>query len=269
MSVLEVDRITVEPPPLLPVTHLSVSSMNLYLRCPQAWKRRHVDKVRERPNGRMTLGKSAGAALTQHFGCQLETGEGLSTEQLLDEYSADFDSREDTDYGTDVPGQLKDSGAAALALYHRIIAPKIKPVSVEREFELSWPDVPWVLTGFLDLETADGAVADFKMIAQRWSADKAKAALQPTGYLAARRAEGNPATRFEYHTCVRTKQPTAEIVPTTRSERRLDLFTDRVFSIARSIEWRWLHDCWQGAPEDLAWLCRSCGYAPDCAWSLA
>jgi hypothetical protein len=160
-----------------------------------------------------------------------------------------------------------DSGAAALAIYHSQIAPGVVPVSIEREIEMTWEGACFHLTGYLDLETADGAVCDFKMTGQRWSADKARAELQPTVYLAARRAEGNPATGFEYHTCVRTKKPTAEIVPAERSERQLDLLTNRVFSIARAMEWRWTHECWSGVPSDLAWLCRSCS-AQSCSWRL-
>lgn len=267
MSVLELSRI--DPPDSLPVDYLSVSSLNLFTRCPMAWKRRYVDKQSEAPSGKMLTGGAAGAALAQHYGLVIETGEGLSTSDLLDEYAAEWDQRSEREevlWGSDAPGQLKDTGMAALALYHREIAPTIDPVSVEREFSLTWPDAPFALTGFLDLETGDDEVGDYKSTGQRWSAEKAAAELQPTVYLAARRAEGNPAT-FRYHTMVRTKKPSAELVAAPRSERQLDLLTHRVFSIARAMQWRWLNDCWAGTPPDLAWLCRSCS-APDCAWRL-
>lgn len=271
MSVLTLSpTVTVDPPESLPVEYLSVSSLNLFSRCPEAWKRRYIDHETERPNGKMLLGGAAGAALNQHYGYQLERGEGLSTEELLDEYCGEWDDRtgrEEVEWGTDSEGALKDSGAEALRLYHTLIAPDVVPVAIEREIEMSWDGAPFKLTGYLDLETAAGAVCDFKMTGQRWSQDKARAELQPTVYLAARRAEGDPALAFEYHCMVRTKKPTAEIVPAERSEHQLDLLTNRVFSIARAMEWRWLNDCWQGAPPDLAWMCRGCG-AADCAWRL-
>lgn len=259
----------IDPPTSLPVEHLSVSSLNLFTRCPEAWKRRYVDKQSEPPSGKMLTGGAAGAALAQHYGTQIETGEGLSTSDLLDEYAAEWDQRSEREevlWGAEKPGALKDTGMAALALYHREISPTITPVSVEREFSLTWPDAPFALTGFLDLETDDDEVADYKSTGQRLSAEKAAAELQPTVYLAARRAEGHPAS-FRYHTMVRTKKPTAELVPAPRSERQLDLLTHRVFSIARAMQWRWLNDCWAGTPPDLAWLCRSCS-APNCAWRL-
>jgi RecB family exonuclease len=260
----------IAPPDSLPVAYLSVSSLNLFSRCPLAWKRRYVDKLTEPPSGKMVRGSAAGAALAQHYGRQIESGEGLSTSDVLDEYAAEWDHRRDREeviWGTDQPGILKDTGMAALALYHREIAPTITPVSVEREFALSWPDAPFQLTGFLDLETADDEVGDYKLGAQRLSADKAAADLQPTVYLAARRAEGNPASAFRFHAMAATKKPSAELVAAPRSERQLDLLTHRVFSLARAMQWRWLNDCWAGTPPDLAWLCRSCA-APDCAWRL-
>lgn len=271
MSVLSIERVTIEPPASLPVSHLSVSSLNLYARCPLAWKRRYIDHLPDGVSGKMLLGSAAGAALCQHYGRQIETGEGISTEELLDEFSASLtgrtDREDDVDYGSDTPGRLKDTAAAALSLYHRVIAPTIDPVEVEREFELSWDGVDWTLTGFLDLETTDGAVGDYKMTGQKISDDKAAAEIQPTVYLAARRAEGYPAPEFRYHALIRTNQPKADIVPTLRTERQLDLLTTRVFAVARSIAWRWANDCWEGAGPDVAWLCRSCP-ASGCAWRL-
>lgn len=261
---------TIEPPSSLPVDYLSVSSLNLFTRCPMAWKLRYIDKVSEPPSGKMTRGGAAGAALAQHYGTQIETGAGLSLADLLDEYCAEFDGRcdrEDVVWGTDSAGALKDSGAAALALYHQTIAPTIIPSTVEREFALAWENAPFTLTGYLDLETVDGAVVDFKLGGQRMTGDKAAAELQPTVYLAARRAEGNPATGFEYHAMAATKKPTAEVVPAPRTERQLDVLTHRVFSIARAMQWRWVNDCWAGASPDAAWLCGSCS-ASDCDWRL-
>jgi hypothetical protein len=270
MSALAVDRVTVAPPASLPVDHLSVSSLNLFVRCPEAWKRRYIDHEPERPSGKMVCGGAAGAALVQNFGFMIERGEGLTTEQLLDEFSAELEDRsesEEVDWGTDKPGAMKDSAIGALRIYHTHIAPDVIPIHVEREVVLSWPDFPADLVGYLDMETADDVIVDFKCVGQRISKDKARAELQPSAYLAARRAEGDPAARFEFHTLIRTTKPTAEIVPAPRTEAQLDLLTNRVFSIARAMEWRWLEDCWQGAGPDVAWMCRGCG-AADCAWRL-
>lgn len=272
MAVLDPPRLYVDPPATFPIAHLSVSSINAYLRCPTSWKHRHIDKEPDRPNGKMIGGSAAGAALAQHFGRQIETGQGITTEELLDEYIAALDDRaerEDVDWGDDRPSEIRDSGAAALSHYHRFVAPDVHAVSIEREFELSWPGAPFVLTGYLDLEEADGAVGDFKLSEKRWSQSKAKSEIQPDVYLAARLAEGNPATEFRYHTIIRSRQPKAEILVAPRSRWRIEALTGKVFSIARSIEWRWLNDVWEGTAPDAAWMCGKCGHRYQCPWSLA
>jgi hypothetical protein len=111
-------------------------------------------------------------------------------------------------------------------------------------------------------------VVDLKMTGRRWTQDKAAAELQPTAYLAARRAEADPASGFAYHAMVRTRKPYAEVVPAIRTDRQLDLLTTRVFSIAWEIAWRYAEDCWTGCPPELSWLCRGCSYAAGCAWRL-
>src|SRR6185437_3432804 len=161
-----------------------------------AWRRKYIEHAYEPPNGKMLLGRAAGAAEAQHFGHLLESGDGLTADDVLDEFSSQFDgqiAREaEVNWQGEQPGPLKDAGVAALRIYHAAIAPSVEPMSVERKFELTWPGVEWGLTGYLDLELVDGAVCDLKMSKSRCSADKAAAELQPTVYLAARRAEGDP-----------------------------------------------------------------------------
>lgn len=271
MSVLEIGRAAVEPPAGLPVSRLSASSLNLYSRCPLSWKRKYIDKIDERVNGKMIRGSAAGAALAQYFGARID-GETLSVEETLDEYADGFAQRaedEDPDWQTDTPGSLKDAGAKALGMYMRTIAPGIIPAAVEREIQLAWEGVDWHVTGFIDLETVDGRVIDYKMAGKKWTADAAAAEIQPDIYLAARQAEGNPADGFDYHCIIpAVRAPSAYVLEAPRSEQRLDALTRRIFTVAKSIAWRAENDCWEGTPPDLAWLCRSCAHV-GCDWRRA
>lgn len=268
--------VTVDPPTMLPVDHLSISSLKLFSQCPIRWRRRYLDRHFEPASGKMILGSAAGAAEAQHYSAQIDTGEGFSVERVLDEFSDEWEDRigrEEVVFGKDTAGELKDSGAAALRVYHTVHAPTVRPVSVEREFRIAWPGVDWDLTGFLDLEDADGTVADLKMKGRRMSDADARNDLQPTAYLVARRAEGNPAPRFDFHCMIRgVKQPTAEIVPTTRTDAQLDAFTDRVFALAAEMAWRCEMDVWTGAAPGIfkpgSDVCSGCGFT-DCAWRLA
>lgn len=261
---------TLDVPSVLPegLTHLSVSSLSTLAKCPEKWRRQYLERQYEPPSGKMILGSSAGAAETQHYAHVIEDGEGLTGEQVLDLFSDEWEertSREDVDYGTDTPGALKDSGAAALGLYHSLIAPVTVPVSVEREFNVRFDECEWVLTGFLDLEEADGAVGDLKMRGKKPNPADAKSDPQPSAYLLARRAEGNPASSFRFHNSIRTKQPSAYVEETTRTDNQLDAFAARVLAGASEIEWRTRTDNWTGAPP-MSWWCgeRMCGYWSTC-----
>lgn len=260
--------ITVDPPATLPVDYLSVSSIKLFIACTEKWRRRYIEREYEPANGKMILGSAFGAAEAQHYGRVIESGEGLTTEAVLDEFSAEWDdriAREEVLWDGESPGDLKDSGIAAATVYHTFVAPNVVPVSVEREFRLTWPGVEWGLTGFLDLEEGDGGVSDLKMRGRRLSVADAAVDVQPTTYLYARRAEGNPASGFRFHTAVRAKKPTAEVVPTVRTDRQLDYFADRVFGIAREIAWRAENEVWAGAVPG-SWQCseKFCGYWGSC-----
>ncbi len=260
--------ITIDPPAHLPVEHLSISSISLLQRCPEKWRRRYIDREYESVSGKMILGSAVGASEGQHYSQVIETGEGYTVEQVQDEFAAEWDERigrDDVDWGTDTPGDLKDSGIAAIDSYHTLVAPLIVPASVEREFTLTWPGVNWGLTGFLDLEEADGTVADLKVRGKKLMQTDADSDLQPASYLYARRAEGNPAPRFDFHTMVRTKKPYAEVVSTQRTGVQLDAFADRVFAAAAEIHWRASNEVWTGAAPG-GWWCsqRMCGYFDSC-----
>jgi hypothetical protein len=269
VSTLTLSPTASEPPVLLPVDHLSLSSLRLYQQCPIKWKRKHIDFDPEPPSAKMILGSAAGAALAQHYGTQIETGQGLSTDDVLDEFAAEWEDRrgrEEIDYESETAGALKDSGAGALKVYHQQFAPAIVPVSVEREFRLQWPGVAWDFMGFIDLEDDAGLVRDHKMSARKMPQRDADADLQATIYLAAKRAEGNPAAGFRFDQMVRTKQPTAQVLETTRTEAQLDQLTERVFTLAREIAWRTETGTWSGAAPN-TWFCGTCRYA-DCSWRL-
>jgi hypothetical protein len=260
-------------PRSLPVEHLSVSSVNAYLRCPLKWKRRYIDREYEPPSGNMILGSAVGAAEAQSDQQQIDAGERLASADVLDAFSDEWEdrsTREEIDWGDNKPDVLKDSGVSVVTAYERYVAPLIRPISAEREFRLQLPGVDWSFTGFFDLEEEDGGVVDRKVKAKKLNPAEARVDLQPTSYLLARRSEGNPAPEFRYHTLVRTKVPQVDVIPTRRSDRQLDAFVDRLYGIAAEIHWRLENDVWGGAVPG-SWWCshKFCGYFDSCPFGGA
>ena len=260
----------IEIPRVLPgdLRHLSVASIRTYLQSLYRWRLRYLDNMYEPTSGAAIIGAAAGAAEGASFHHVIQAGAPLATEAVLDLYSDEFDERaerDEVDWHAEKPGQAKDQGRDALAVYHERLAPQVRPVTVERRVELSFDGADWTFVGYLDVETAENRLLDVKVKARMLAQPDADSALQPAAYLAARRAEGHPADGFDYHIMRRGTHPDTGVVTTERTNVQLDAFLVRVATVAREIAWRAEYDVWQGAPEG-AWWCseRWCGYWHSC-----
>lgn len=255
-------------PRTLPITNFSVSSMTLLSQCPTKWYRRYVLAEYEPTSGPALLGKSIHAAESLADRATIDYGERLPVGDVLDEFTDDFDERsenEEVEWRDDKPGTLKDSGVAVIRVYEQTIGPKIEPAETEREILLDLPDVDYGFRGFIDLEEKDGAVVDRKITGKRIYQQQADAALQATAYLLARRTEGNPAPEFRFHSLLRTSKPAAEVVRTTRTDRQMDSFIDRIYKAGAEVLFRLENDCW-GYADPNWWGCSAkwCGYWDGC-----
>lgn len=267
-----------------PLDRLSYSSLNQYWRCPERWMRRYILNQYEPSSGGLIVGSAADSAATLNFKRKIRTGKDLPVDDVLDAYSDTFDARvesdEDVDWHEERPGKVKDYGADALRAYQLEVAPQIRPLSVQRRFSIRFDGMKWKVVGKLDLEYRPGPrrkkgapVGDMKMTTKRMSPADANADIQAGLYLAARRAEGNPADRFDFHSCKRIKdkgqnpRSSAEVtlIPTYRTDEQLDQLLARVFYTAGEIAWRLEYDAWGYAPPG-SWWCapRWCGFWDSC-----
>ena len=267
MSVIEI-------PQTLPVTHLSASSVEKYLKCPEKWRREYLMGERPPSAPRAYTGGRVHDAIATAFRCQLEDVH-LTTAEILDAYATGFDANTDEPITWDedsTPASEKDAGAHALTAYLTNIYPTITPYRVETPFQLRlWGEAEWDFVGRIDLETLDGVVVDYKISGK--TADYAANLVQPSAYLLARQVEGDPAERFEYHHVrrpLKTKGAETSIIPAPRSQAQLDGFTTLVANVARDIAWRTEPDTWTGAAPG-SWWCseRWCMFWQSCPYGGA
>jgi RecB family exonuclease len=220
--------------------YLSVSSLALFWRCPERWRRRYLERQREPQSGAMVVGKAVGAAITAHLAARM-AGERLSAEDCDDLVVADFDEcavRPLTDFGRDEPAELREQSREALRAYLAELAPSVRPVSVERRFELRFDGADWSIVGYLDVEDASGDAIDVKVGAKHVSEARAKSDPQPTLYELARLAERRRQGRFLFHSVMRGPIRSGErclVVPAERSAAQLDAFEARTAQTARQI----------------------------------
>lgn len=219
---------------------LSVSSLALFWRCRERWRRRYLLREREPQSGAMAVGKAVGATITAHFAARM-AGESLPGRETDDLVVAELDERLGqplTDLGTDDPAALREQSREALRAYLAGIAPSVRPRSVERRVELRFEGAEWSFVGYVDLEDERGHLIDLKVGARHVTQARADANPQATGYLLARALEGRPGTRFEFHSIRRGQVRSGErclVVPTERNEAQLARFETRIAQTAREI----------------------------------
>lgn len=153
----------VAPAPRLP-RHLSVSAVQLYARCPLAWRRRYVEKVSEPGSPPMSFGLAFAKAMeAQHRG----------------EDAGTVFARSHAATGNAHPGA--EHGLRLLELYRERFSLDGTP---EQKFSLYLPDrrqVPVPILGFMDLERED-EVVEFKTSRNPWTQARADAEYQSAVY---------------------------------------------------------------------------------------
>lgn len=281
-----------EPPSrlALPKGYLSISQVNMYLRCGQQYKFRYVDDHMRPPGVAAALGSGGHAALETTHHHIVDHDKPAPTEQLLDCFSDKFAEISQTieDWEGEEPGLIKDKGIVLVRMYNEKWAPNVRPQvdaqnvrGIEKKFDTLVGGVPMV--GVIDLIDANAdiamsheelkqiqaimgpkwvaedlrtSIADFKFIGKTMAQSMVDGALQLTMYSL---ATGIAAVRFDQ--LVKTKTP--KVVRATSIRTRQDhLWLQRVIrEVAEAISKGVFPPC---DPTD--WVCSEkwCGYWHMC-----
>lgn len=162
------------------IKHLSVSKIEAYLKCPLAFKYRYIDKVPELTSPVLAAG-SAFHAVVEHGLRERAAGRVPDPKDLDDRFEPAWDRqfeedakrpsflgwREDPEDPTD---RMKKEYRALVRLAATEVLPKISPWMLGRDpmiehrvdLELSSPEGPFKLLGFIDLLGDDGVLRDWK-----------------------------------------------------------------------------------------------------------
>jgi hypothetical protein len=134
--------------------------------------------------------------------------------------------------------------------------------------EARFPGAEWSLVAYLDLETEDGAVVDYKLARPGGQHVRpGENDLQKRLYLLARAAEGAPAERFEWHSGLSHEPQSAErwrVIEGRASERELRSCEAEVAQLARRIVRCAETGDWGYSPP--AWWCaeKTCVHWASC-----
>ena len=145
-----------DAPTRLPVKHLSHTSIESYLMCPEAWRRRYIENERSPAAGNQILGRAVHTAVSQSYAAMVDNGEPNSLEQVLDDFTTTLkeeDANQEVEYDEDESlGGLLDRGAEMLVVYNQTIVPHMLPERVENRFTIKLqPEYEWDIIGNIDV----------------------------------------------------------------------------------------------------------------------
>jgi putative RecB family exonuclease len=251
------------------IEYLSYSSINLFLTCGEAWKRKYLLKEPQSSSPALVFGSALHNTIEGYIA---NRAEGATHKELTDLWPDQWSAAVERDnlsceWGADTPEQHFNEGVRLLSnpelqqMVNRLTPMRDEQgLFMERKIELRVPGVPIPIIGYIDIVTNDGVPGDFKTSAQQWSNEKAKAELQPIFYLAAMNQLGRPSPgmRFRHYVVTKTKVPKVQVIETAHT-------IDSVFWLFGLIQQVWKaieNESFVVNPH--AWLCgpKYCG-----AWS--
>lgn len=210
---------------------ISQSFLNMFADCALAAYYRYVEGRMDPPGVAALQGSSVDAAVTAGCESVIKTGKDASLKDKRDVAASVFESKwdETKTFAEDDRGALKDQAIKLVDAHHVIIAPKLKPVSVQ-EVIVSEED-GFSLAGTIDLVEEGDIVADTKTSRTKYALDAVLTNVQPSVYtrLYAKKY-GKPPSSFRYDVLVKTKEPTIQRVSGTVGETQLELLDYRIKS---------------------------------------
>jgi RecB family exonuclease len=244
--------------------YLSVSQIQMYLRCPLQYYYRYVEDMKIPPNSAITLGSSVHQGIAFNYRQKKETHKDLKTKEILNYYDNVFNTlKTDTLWKKgEKAGKVKDQGAGLVKIYHKEISPVIQPLEVEEWFEVQFENVDYLFKGIMDLVDEEHRVIDHKTSSRTPNQKDVNKDLQMSGYALGHRVKfGIPEKELRMDFMVKTQQPKVVSLVTQRTQEDIDRFLKTMAFVANAIKNEMFYPChpgnWQCSPE---W----CGYYNIC-----
>jgi putative RecB family exonuclease len=225
--------------------YISPSRLNLWIRCPLAFKFRYIDGIRTPPTTNLFLGKAVHAAL-EHFYRQRQAGVDLTATMVIEQLHGSWDLlvvEEDMQFSSvQEEVDLKQQSCGLVTEYlRRLPANESRPTAVEASAECPLVDpvtgenLGMPLLGILDLVLpgANGSViCDFKTASRSSSPVEILHEVQLTAYAYLyRQATSNTEGGLEIRSLIKTKTPKVE---SHRFPSRTDAHMRRFFLLVRA-----------------------------------
>ena len=256
---------------MLPIKHISPSSVDTFFRCAEQWRRRYIDNDKRPPGIAAHIGSGVHGAAEHNHKQKIQTRKDESLSVLQDAARDSFLKR--FDEGVHVApderkgqDQLKSEGIDAATkltgVYREQAAPQIWPSLVEQFVYLDVDQLPIPILGILDLATEDGAVLDLKTTSRKWTQAQADSNTAMSVYpMLYQQQTGEIPTRLGFEVFVNTKSPQHQQLQVVKDQEDFDLFVKRASIMIEMVELGVFPPAQAGS-----WVCshRFCGYWWEC-----
>lgn len=170
--------------------HLSSTQLDLFGKCPEAYRRRYIERERGKRNTPMAIGSAVHKSIEKNYQRKIDQGTFASPAEAATNAIEEFDSiLQDTTSEPPALGKDEEVEAKAIAsdiaAYHAAkVADEYEPKAVEVGFRVELPASKYDLVGYIDLETQAGTVVDWKISKKAPAVSGVMEALQYSVYSA-------------------------------------------------------------------------------------
>jgi len=220
---------------------LSYTHISTYLKCPRQYKFKYIDKIKVPKSGTLFQSIVMHDTIAQNYSQKINTKKDLSVNKLKEIYTSDYDEtlkRENIDFNGKDPETIKAQALGLLEVYHKVIAPQVQPLYVEKWFTVSLgDDFPYVFSGRWDVIDENGIIIDNKAAGKTPSQKDIDKDLQLTGYaLAYRLMFSEIEKELRIDAMIKLKTPKAVQIVTKRDNDDCQWFLGLVENIAFAID---------------------------------
>lgn len=248
----------------LPREYLSVTQVEMYMRCPLQYYWRYVMGLKVPPRADLVYGRATHEMAETNYTQKIDTHSDLPVEAFKDAWHTSFAAQEaeiEWDAGED-PKAIHKEGLATAELFARHIAPEVQPTHVEQEYTLEFENTDFGLKGVIDVVDSQRRLRDTKTSGRTPDADTISNSLQMKTYpLGFQSAFGEAPSELVMDYVVRTKvQKYVRLTAAPPTLAATNRALKTIAHVGRAIRDGSFYPCAPGS-----WVCspKWCGY-----WSL-
>jgi len=256
--------------------HLSASSIGLFSRCGEAWRRRYIEGEVVPPTAALARGKAFHQAASTNMTQKIDSGKDMTVEDAQDVATDSAKTElEQSDVAESDKSLVVDKVAIMAAGHIELQAPSVMPIAVEKEFRIE-TNLSRDFIGYIDVvgNVIDGddvggepVVVDWKTSQKSPNKNDAIESMQLTGYAATEMQERGLTeigVRLDHLILTpKGKTPKRKVLESKRDGADVKALAHRLVQVNKAIDAEVYPPAAVGS-----WQCspKWCGYWKNCSY---